>query len=151
MILGNGFNLAVPIDRFLSSESLLKGGIMKSCGLIKFIKGDQQNNIPGCCNYDHYYGGCLFDSECKIEAGKRCGYFEKAVLPIAQELGISEQINAAYADKVGLTEFNPKSEVKTRRCECGAILKPRHRYCEKCSKKHRRQGQREWWRKKKKR
>jgi len=149
--LKTGFLLTVLIDTNLNSENPLKGGIMKSCGLIRFLKGDLSQGIVGCANYDHYYGGCLFSNHCNIEIGERCSYFEKAVLPVAVELGISEKINSAYAKQVGLKEYHTKRNNKTRYCECGAILKPRHRYCEKCSKKHRRQGQREWWRKKKKR
>lgn len=121
--------------------------MLRTIGLIRFLKGDHDNNVPGCANYDHRYGGCLLGSECKVEAGKRCRYFEKAVLPAAVGLGIGAMVNDAYASKVGLTSFCSKSVKDVRRCSCGDVLKPRQRYCDKCSRERRRQAYRESQRK----
>jgi len=112
----------------------------KSISLLVFIKGDHQHNIPGCANY--YNDGCVLRRTCKIEKGKRCLYFEKTVLPVAAELGIGGSIGDAYADKVGLVGFRPQMTKEARRCLCGAILLSRQRYCEKCSKRRRRESYR---------
>jgi hypothetical protein len=51
----------------------------KSVGLIMFLKGSSnpKQQMPGCANYDHYYGGCSLWGECRQEQGKRCDYFEE--------------------------------------------------------------------------
>jgi hypothetical protein len=41
---------------------------------------DPKAKNPGCANYDHHYGGCLFRDECLVQQGKRCRYFERVVL-----------------------------------------------------------------------
>ena len=42
-------------------------------------KSEQRN--PGCANFDYHYDCCLFRDECLVQMGKRCKYFERAVLP----------------------------------------------------------------------
>lgn len=42
---------------------------------------DRKSRKPGCANFDYYYDGCLFRDECLVQHGKRCEYFERAVLP----------------------------------------------------------------------
>ncbi len=42
---------------------------------------DPKVRKPGCANFDYYYDGCLFGDECLVQHGKRCEYFERAVLP----------------------------------------------------------------------
>ena len=42
---------------------------------------DPKGRKPGCANFDYYYDGCLFRDECLVQHGKRCEYFERAVLP----------------------------------------------------------------------
>jgi hypothetical protein len=56
-------------------------------------------------------------------------------------------VNDAYASKVGLTGFCSKPVKDVRHCGCGDVLKPRQRYCDKCSKERRRQAYRESQRK----
>lgn len=112
----------------------------RAIGLIAFLKGstDPKVGMPGCANYDHHYSGCLYGG-CLVEAGQRCGYFEKAVLPIAGEIG-QQKIYAAYES---LTGADPLARSQARLCpDCGASLKPRQRYCDNCSKKHRRNSYR---------
>jgi len=41
---------------------------------------DPKAGMPGCANYDRHYDGCLFEDTCLVQEGKRCGYFERAVL-----------------------------------------------------------------------
>ena len=61
-------------------------------GLIAFLKGnsDPKVGMPGCANYDHHYGGCLFADTCSVEEGKRCDYFERVVLPTAADVGLKQ-------------------------------------------------------------
>jgi hypothetical protein len=103
-------------------------------GLLSFIKGDQRS-VPGCANFDRSDNECLFEHDgsytCRVAAGKRCGFFENAVLPAAASLGLGSLIANSYADKVGLVGFRPKLR-SARRCQCGEVLQPRQRVCRKC-------------------
>jgi hypothetical protein len=97
--------------------------------LIKFI----QDN---CANYDHHFGGCLFNDKCKVLQSQRCSYFERAVLATG-----NMTIAAAYSKKV-----NAEVKIKTqgiRYCACGRILQPREKICRKCTEKHRQARYRE--------
>lgn len=40
---------------------------------------DPKSRNPGCANFDHHYGGCLFRDECLVQQGERCGYFERVI------------------------------------------------------------------------
>jgi len=115
---------------------------MKTCGLIRFIKGDVSAGIVGCCNYQD--SGCLLWGDCKVETGQRCSYFEKTVLPTAAELGIQENILAAYSLKTNSPDVLIKATKSIRRCSCGEVLKPRQRICDKCSEKSRKQAYRDY-------
>lgn len=116
----------------------------RTTGLVTFLKGttDPAAGVPGCANYDHRYGGCLFGEACKVEQCKRCGYFEQAVLPTANDVGLGEQVYSLYEKQVdiqGGLERAPK-----RLCpDCGAELKARQRYCEKCARRRRADSYRE--------
>jgi hypothetical protein len=91
--------------------------------------------MPGCANYDDYYGGCLFAETCKVQDGKRCEYFERAVLPTATDIGLQELVNRLYAKQTGRKESDKK---KIRKCpDCKTEIKPRQRYCDMCSQKRR--------------
>ncbi len=110
-----------------------------------FLKGssDPNDKMPGCTNLDKHYGGCFFDRKncsaetCNVQEGKRCEYFEKAVLPSAAELGLKEHLNRLYGKHVG-------TEIETicggiRYCpDCETELALGQRYCEPCRQKRRR-------------
>jgi len=40
---------------------------------------DPEASNPGCANFDHHYGGCLFRDECLVQQGERCEYFERVI------------------------------------------------------------------------
>ena len=109
----------------------------KSIGLIAFLKGSSnpKNQTPGCANYDDYYGGCVYGSKCKVEQKERCEYFERSVLPSAKDIGLLGHVTDLYEAHVGA---NIRAQGTDRRCECGVGLKPRQRYCPKCSDRRRR-------------
>jgi hypothetical protein len=109
----------------------------KTVGLITFLRGSSlpSDQMPGCANYDFDRDGCLFeDTGCKVEKNKRCGYFERAVLPTAKDIGLQELVNDLYAEATG---FISKPVKNIRRCSCGEALMPRQRSCEKCLRNRR--------------
>ena len=111
---------------------------MKSVGLIRFLKGtsDVKAGMPGCANYDHHYGGCLFGKKCKVEQGKRCSYFERAVLPTAADIGRRDEIYHQYEVKCKVAE--PLTRPGLRLCpDCGIGLNLRERYCKNCARARR--------------
>ena len=108
----------------------------RTVGLIAFLKGSSnpEDRMPGCANFDHHYGGCLYEKTCKVEQGKRCGYFEKAVLPVAAELGL-QNVYEAYED---LTGAEMLKRPQARLCpDCGGPVRLRQRYCDNCAHKRR--------------
>jgi len=116
-----------------------------SVGLVAFLKGstNPKKEMPGCANYDHRYGGCLFNDECTVERGSRCAYFESAVLPTADDIGLKEAVYAAYEKQVDIVNNGGLEREPIRLCpDCGAELKPRQRYCDMCGKRRRRQSYR---------
>jgi hypothetical protein len=117
----------------------------RTAGLIQFLKGNSDPAVamPGCANYDHHHGGCLFDDSCSVEQGKRCGYFEKAVLPTAADIGLKEHVYSLYQRHVGIEAEGQLTRDLVRKCpECGAELKPRQRYCDDCARRKRRESYR---------
>lgn len=126
-----------------------KGAIMakrkRTVGLIAFLKGNTDPAVcmPGCANYDHHYGGCLFGDACLVEQGKRCGYFEKAVLPTAKDAGLREHVYSLYQKHTGIEACGELDREPAPRCpDCGAELRPRQRYCDACATRRRRQSYR---------
>lgn len=109
--------------------------------LTRFVKDE-------CANYDRHYQTCIDDKTCKVLGGEQCGYFEKAVLgPPDYKFRLPgydyQKLFAQYAEQT-----NTKTQaVEQRRCDCGNPLRPRQRYCEKCSRKRRQQAYREYNRK----
>jgi hypothetical protein len=118
----------------------------RTVGLIAFLRGSTspENKMPGCCNYDHDSGGCLDKDCCLVEQGKRCGYFEKVVLPTSVDLGLKELVYSLYQKHVGIAEDDPLiNTANIRPCpDCGAELKPRQRYCDDCKRRRRRKSYR---------
>ncbi|HBG28205.1 MAG: hypothetical protein A2Y10_19705 [Planctomycetes bacterium GWF2_41_51] len=115
---------------------------MKTCGLIRFIKGDISNRLAGCANYDRDRGGCIFGNKCKVESCERCSYFERAVLPTAAQLGF-ENILTDYTKKTNF-QYMPAKANQARICSCGQALKPRQRLCRKCAENRRKQAYRDY-------
>jgi hypothetical protein len=104
---------------------------METIGLIRFLKGstDPKAGMPGCADYDHHYGSCLFKKLCKVQQGERCGYFERAVLPTG-----SSDVREKYESLTGAYIEG----VAVNRCgDCGTRIPPRRRYCDKCVEKRR--------------
>jgi len=117
----------------------------RSVGLIAFLKGntDPAVGMPGCANYDHHYGDCLLADSCKVQDGKRCGYFERAVLPTADAVGLKEAIYSQYEQQVSIAGIGMLKRGQVRRCpDCGEEVGPRQRYCVNCSKRRRRKSYR---------
>lgn len=109
-------------------------------GLRAFVK-DQCVNLVS--------GGCLFEGECLVLTGKRCQYFERAVLgPADYKYRVPGYDYEKIFEQYGRINFSFLNKtVKIRRCECGATLNPRQRCCEKCARRKRRESQRKYNRK----
>ena len=103
--------------------------------------------MPGCANYDHHHGGCLLADTCKVEQAKRCGYFEKAVLPTANNLRDGSKMVDEYQRLVGLSAPIGIHITKANFCGCGATIPAGHRFCETCKKKNRLKTKREYQKK----
>ncbi len=118
----------------------------RTVGLIAFLRGSTspENKMPGCCNYDHDSGGCLDKDCCLVEQGKRCRYFEKVLLPTSVDLGLKELVYSLYQKHVGIAEDDPLiNTANIRPCpDCGTELKPRHRYCDNCTRRRRQKSYR---------
>ena len=114
----------------------------RTIGLLAFLRGDRDpsRGIAGCANYGSHYGGCLFNGTCKVEEGKRCGYFEKVVLPTAEDIGLKSCVYSLYQKHAGIEQENQLDTGSIRKCpDCRAELKKRQRYCDKCTLRHRRE------------
>ena len=132
----------------------------RTVGLITFLKGntDPAVGMPGCANYDHHHGGCLFcwadcdctDDEClpctdflpytdcRVEKGQRCHIFERRVLPTSADIGLRALVYSLYEKQVGISTDTEPDIGPTRPCpDCGAPLRPRERYCAECSRERR--------------
>ena len=134
----------------------------KTVGLIAFLKGSSNpdERMPGCANFDHHFGGCLFRTvngersnnsleeekrkcPCLVEIGNRCGYFETCVLPAAADIGLKQQVYSLYAKHVGIDEPTQLLTGEIRACpDCGGELKSRQRYCDNCTSRRRRKSYR---------
>lgn len=109
----------------------------RTVGLIAFLKGstDPKAGMPGCANFDHHYGGCLFQDVCFVQEDKRCGYFEKGVLPVGDSITRQkyEALTGAYIE----------GQVMNLCSDCGKLVPPRRRYCDNCKKKRRQKTNRD--------
>ncbi len=103
----------------------------QTVGLTVFLKGstDPKAGMPGCANFDHHYGSCLFGA-CLVELGECCSYFERAVLPTG-----SSDIRRKYE---ALTGVYIEGEAVNLCGDCGRTIPPRRRYCDRCVQKRRR-------------
>ena len=71
---------------------------------------------------------CIYGHPCKPLLGERCAYFEGAI-------GIGTGLYPEWLP--GVIEYQqlvkqPTASDEVRRCQCGAILTPRRRFCNKC-------------------
>ena len=94
------------------------------------------------------------DRRCLVGRGKRCRYFERCVLPIADNpspkddpglQGRRLKGRKAYWAQflpVGPRPDRPSEQRRERRCTCGALLGKGRRYCTNCAAKRRRDSYR---------
>jgi predicted nucleic acid-binding Zn ribbon protein len=113
----------------------------KMAGLIAFIKGssDPKDNMPGCANY----GECLFADTCLVEQGKRCRYFERAVLPTISGLHGGDKILNEYQNRCRVSGVLKIKMAPVRFCQCGQPILPGRRFCDKCKQQKRKATYRE--------
>lgn len=93
-----------------------------------------------CCNY--YKEGCLFllGKRCYPLEGKRCSWFEDAVLPGVKSNQLS--IRDSYLDFLASNNGNPTF---TRKCKiCGRSLSKHQRLCEECKKNNKKESYKRW-------
>ncbi len=84
---------------------------------------------PDCDPTVYHEGG---DTRCLLAQGKRCGYFERAVLPLAKRADREDAKRArrAYEAAHGVLGGGPDEE---RSCpDCGAPIPKGRRYCDSC-------------------
>lgn len=78
---------------------------------------------------------------CLIMQGKPCKHFKDAVFPLCDPgykyAIVPEKYETLLALYKKLDVNVVESDVDIRRCGCGVPLKPRQRYCVKCSKQNR--------------
>ena len=87
---------------------------------------------------------------CRVKAGERCGYFEKFVLPLADQPGPKDdpkrQLRRASARDAYWRQHQLQEEVAHpagRACpDCGAALAYRKRFCPICGARRRREAYR---------
>lgn len=133
----------------------------RTVGLIAFLRGSSNpaDMMPGCANFDHCYGGCLFRTaegtpnndlleeekskcSCLVQQGLRCASFERAILPMAKDIGL-QSVYSQYEKSIGIEGALKISIGSARLCpECGAGLKLRQRFCDSCSKRRRQKSYR---------
>ena len=102
-----------------------------------------------CANWDRT--GCVDGSRCLVLAGRRCDYFERAVLPpegypypnrtFVQDPKAEKRVRDRYFAVVGRWRYHRK----VRFCKCGNPLAKRRSLCSECKAKR----QRERWRRQK--
>jgi hypothetical protein len=110
--------------------------MQQSKGLTIFLRNE-------CANYHKHDEACLFGEPCKVMKGKRCDYFEKAVLgpPDHRYKLPGYDYGKLFAQYTEQTKAE-QPQVNVRRCECGTPLRHRQRYCDDCTMKRRRKTKR---------
>lgn len=89
---------------------------------------------------EHRGTQCLVRPSCLVEDGQRCGYFERAVLPLAAAYPESyAKACDAYWRRAGISHPNAAA----RRCECGNPLPKFKRFCPRCMRERQREQARE--------
>ena len=105
-----------------------------------------QMALGECANF--VAEGCIFaDGENHPEGvcglakrGTRCGYFEKAVLPLAERIPKYSGVPKQYWRSVATRAGKPVAAITARTtgdrlCECGAPREAGHTYCPACAKR----------------
>jgi len=124
--------------------------------LSKFVK-DQCANWTDepeeeCLGADVFGNGFREPGKCWVIEGKPCKYFKDKVLGpqdtkyphpcFVKDPGFETRVRRQYL-KIDRTVV----EAEARRCpDCDAALRPRQRYCEKCTRKRRHKTRREYQR-----
>lgn len=114
--------------------------LRKTIGLFVFLKGssDLKARMPSCVNYDRHYGGCLIWGDCLVEQGKRCDHFEQNVLPTAADIGQTDRLYSDYEKRCKVPGMLTRAQARI--CpDCETGLKPRQRFCDKCTVRRRRE------------
>jgi len=90
---------------------------------------------------------CTHRDRCAVASGKRCGYFERVILPLADlpspRGDAQRQARRASARQTYLGRHVLAGSLERQCPECGGSRLRRHRFCEVCATKHRREGARE--------
>jgi len=118
------------------------------------VASPHQMALLECCNYvggdciEHDEGLCLLK-----KSGARCGYFEKAVLPLCKReppyldgkyADVWDVYYKAAAKRLGASVHALDIGVSdVRRCGCGQPIGARRRMCDKCRNRARRETLRE--------
>ena len=100
------------------------------------------------------FNGCILPPEgvaegaCLVRDGKRCRYFEAALLPLGEKDDIAEAARYRAAADTYRTAHGLAGAGERRHCECGAPIQKRRRMCEACRalrrRETRRHAQRKW-------
>jgi len=90
-----------------------------------------------CANHQEGHYCSSRDGDCILRSSKRCDYFERCVLPLAEK-ELPRQKEYARARDRYRRVHKISFDADERRCpDCGTILPRRKRYCLKCAKKRR--------------
>lgn len=97
-----------------------------------------------CANYKAGDDCPLWLNGCKVTRGRRCEYFERAVLPVAKmnpkDFSAAARSYAAQTQAMGF-----RGKTKGRRCkQCKARIPPRKQYCSECAMRRKRESNRLW-------
>jgi len=118
-------------------ETVAEGKRPASRRLASFVRDE-------CCNYDRRRGECLFeflqdgDPKCRVCSGDRCGWFEQAVLPIAEQN--PKAYSDAAKDYIAVARRWGFNEEAGRVCRsCGVDISPKKLYCPECLVRRRRE------------
>ncbi len=123
---------------FLKEPKYPKDKIDKHLG--KFVKAE-------CANWDDHYKCCCDDWPCRVLMGKPCRHFERAVLgppDYPYRLPGYDYEKLFFAYRLIAPQAAGPRKLKVRTCpDCGEVLAPRRRYCDKCRRKHEKTARRD--------
>jgi hypothetical protein len=83
---------------------------------------------------------------CRLKLNEPCDYFGLCLAltidPDNRNYDGGKMVAAYEKHFFGTTTINEEPEI--RKCECGAILRPKKQYCQKCAKEKRKENNRNW-------